>query len=57
MNQTKRIEDGASIPSVLPGKKAFVCDLDGTLFMGTRPIACAIRFVAEHAEDFAFYFF
>ena len=37
-------------------KKAFVCDLDGTLFMGNRPIAPAIRFVTQHADDYAFYY-
>ncbi len=37
-------------------KRAFVCDLDGTLFMGARPIAPAIRFVTEHAERYAFYY-
>ena len=37
-------------------KKAFVCDLDGTLFMGSRPIEPAIRFVKEHAEDYAFFY-
>lgn len=37
-------------------KRAFVCDLDGTLFMGKRPIAPAVRFVVEHAAEYAFYF-
>ena len=37
-------------------KKALVCDLDGTLFMGSRPIVPAIRFVTEHADDYAFYY-
>ncbi len=40
----------------LAGKKAFVCDLDGTLFMGNRPIEPALRFVRERADDFAFYY-
>ena len=40
----------------LSTKKAFVCDLDGTLFMGSRPILPAIRFVTGHADDFAFYY-
>lgn len=40
----------------LQRKKAFVCDLDGTLFMGSRPIEPAIRFVKEHAEDYAFFY-
>ncbi len=37
-------------------KKAFVCDLDGTLFMGSHPIEPAIRFVKEHADDYAFFY-
>lgn len=40
----------------LTGKKAFVCDLDGTLFMGSRPIGPAVRFVRERADDFGFYY-
>lgn len=40
----------------LQKKKAFVCDLDGTLFMGKRPIIPAVRFVTEHAKDYAFYY-
>lgn len=43
-------------PFDLRKKKAFVCDLDGTLFMGNRPIAPAIRFVTEHRADFTFYY-
>jgi len=43
-------------PFDLHAKKAFVCDLDGTLFMGSRPIAPAVRFAVEHARDFAFYY-
>jgi len=40
----------------LTQKRAFVCDLDGTLFMGKRTIAPAVRFVIEHAQDDAFYY-
>lgn len=43
-------------PLDLQKKKAFVCDLDGTLFMGNKPIAPAIRFVTQHADDYTFYF-
>lgn len=43
-------------PFNFSSKKAFVCDLDGTLFMGNRPIAPAIRFVTEQAERMAFYY-
>jgi HAD superfamily hydrolase (TIGR01450 family) len=42
--------------TLLADKRAFVCDLDGTLFMGSRPIAPAVRFVKEHADDLAFYY-
>lgn len=40
----------------LASKQAFVCDLDGTLFMGKTPIGPAVRFVVEHARDYDFYF-
>ncbi len=40
----------------LSAKRAFVCDLDGTLFMGKRPIEPAVRFVVEHAGEQAFYY-
>ncbi len=40
----------------LSAKQAFVCDLDGTLFMGNRPIGPAIRFVTEHADRYVFYY-
>ncbi len=40
----------------LARKKAFVCDLDGTLFMGNRPIAPAIDFVIGNDDKFAFYY-
>ena len=39
-------------------KKAFVCDLDGTLFMGPSPIRSAVDFVIESTKSgrFAFYY-
>lgn len=39
-------------------KKAFVCDLDGTLFVGRKPIPAAVRFVADstRSDRFAFYY-
>jgi HAD superfamily hydrolase (TIGR01450 family) len=39
-------------------KKVFVCDLDGTLFMGPHPIEPAVRFVIEACNSgrFAFYY-
>lgn len=40
----------------LSEKKAFVCDLDGTLFMGNRLIEPAINFVIENADRYAFYY-
>ena len=38
-------------------KKAFVCDLDGTLFMGPNPIAPAVRFVIDNTNSGRFAFF
>ena len=38
-------------------KKAFVCDLDGTLFMGSRPIKPAVDFVIESTKSGRFLFF
>lgn len=39
-------------------KKVFVCDLDGTLFMGPHPIEPAVRFVIDscNSKRFAFYY-
>ena len=39
-------------------KKAFVCDLDGTLFMGPNPIRSAVDFVIANTKSgrFAFYY-
>lgn len=38
-------------------KKAFVCDLDGTLFMGGQPIKGAVDFVIESIKSERFSFF
>lgn len=38
-------------------KKAFVCDLDGTLFMGARPIESAVKFVIDGTNSGRFKFF
>ena len=38
-------------------KKAFVCDLDGTLFMGPDPIKSAVDFVIESTKSGRFEFF
>lgn len=38
-------------------KKAFVCDLDGTLFMGPHPIVPAVDFVIESTNSGRFSFF
>ena len=32
-------------------KKAFVCDLDGTLFMGPNPIRPAVDFVIRNTKS------
>ena len=41
----------------LSRKKAFVCDLDGTLFMGADPIESAVRFVVDNTKSGRFKFF
>ena len=41
----------------LSRKKAFVCDLDGTLFMGPNPIAPAVKFVIDSTNSGRFSFF
>ena len=38
-------------------KKAFVCDLDGTLFRGPNPLVPAINFVIESTNSGRFSFF
>ena len=38
-------------------KKAFVCDLDGTLFMGPNPIAPAVKFVIDNTKSGRFKYF
>ena len=38
-------------------KKSFVCDLDGTLFMGPNPIRSAVDFVIENTKSGRFKFF
>lgn len=41
----------------LKKKKAFVCDLDGTLFMGPDPIRSAVKFVIDSTDSGRFRFF
>jgi len=41
----------------LAKKKAFVCDLDGTLFMGSNPIPSAVKFVIDNTNSGRFRFF
>ena len=41
----------------LAKKKAFVCDLDGTLFMGPNPIPSAVKFVIDSTNSGRFSFF
>ena len=38
-------------------KKAFVCDLDGTLFMGPNPIKPAVDFVIRNTKSGRFRYF
>ncbi len=53
LGATSRIECSAFN---LSEKKAFVCDMDGTLFLGKKPIEPAIRFVTKRADKYRFYF-
>ena len=41
----------------LSKKKAFVCDLDGTLFMGPNPIVPAVEFVIRNTKSGRFRYF
>ena len=41
----------------LSRKRAFVCDLDGTLFMGPNPIKPAVDFVIENTRSGRFRYF
>ena len=50
LNKEKRMFD-------IKKKKAFVCDLDGTLFMGPDPIKPAVDFVIESTVSGRFSFF
>jgi HAD superfamily hydrolase (TIGR01450 family) len=43
------------LPGVL-GKRCFVLDLDGTVYLGDRPIAGAVEFIRRRWEDCDFYF-
>jgi HAD superfamily hydrolase (TIGR01450 family) len=38
------------------GKSCFVLDLDGTVYLGDRPIQGAVAFILRHREDCDFYF-
>ena len=40
----------------LSGKRCFVLDLDGTVYVGNRPIRGTVAFITRHADDRAFYF-
>jgi HAD superfamily hydrolase (TIGR01450 family) len=40
----------------LPDKRCFVLDLDGTGFMGNRPIRGTVEFIKRNLDDRAFYF-
>ena len=38
------------------GKKCFILDLDGTVYLGNNPIEDAVRFIRAHWDDLDFYF-
>lgn len=40
----------------LSGKRCFVLDLDGTVYVGNRPIRGTVAFITRHADDREFYF-
>jgi HAD superfamily hydrolase (TIGR01450 family) len=40
----------------LPDKRCFVLDLDGTVYMGNRPIRGTVEFIKRNLDDRAFYF-
>ncbi len=40
----------------LPGKRCFVLDLDGTVYVGNRPISGTVEFINRNMDDRAFYF-
>jgi 4-nitrophenyl phosphatase len=41
---------------LLPEKKCFAVDLDGTVYVGNRPIRGTIEFISQNMDDRAFYF-
>ena len=40
----------------LSGKRCFVLDLDGTVYVGNRPIRSTVEFIKRNMDDRAFYF-
>ena len=40
----------------LSGKRCFILDLDGTVYVGTRPIRGTVEFISRNIDDRAFYF-
>jgi HAD superfamily hydrolase (TIGR01450 family) len=40
----------------LSDTRCFVLDLDGTVYVGNRPIRGTVEFISRHADDRAFYF-
>ena len=48
---------GTAMAFDLSAKKAFVCDLDGTLFMGPNPIRPAVDFVIRNTKSARFKYF
>ena len=40
----------------LPDKRCIVLDMDGTIYMGDKPIEGAVAFVQRHWEDVDFFF-
>lgn len=53
----RRAGKGTDMPFDIRRKKAFVCDLDGTLFMGPNPIRPAVDFVIRNTKSGRFRYF
>jgi 4-nitrophenyl phosphatase len=41
---------------VLRRKRCFVCDLDGTVYVGSRPVRGTVAFIERHRNDIEFFF-
>ena len=49
--QAAIIQDGRKMTRIAGGEPVIICDIDGTLLNGSRPIAATVQFVQESEED------